>query len=292
MDTNGQFSFVIDFKKGRGNPRRVFDAASALIDAFQAFDRAVLPTLDSKIETSVVLEEISPGSLRVTLANILRSVDDDALKSGDRKKIAGNFAVKAKYEAIKFLDSEGGGPERIEELRDEIKLIAVETDVRHLPDYPPVHEGRLIAALDKIQRGKAELEVGDGLTFELGPNDYKANISSTWLPSEEFDRRPEEPVEKENFLEVFLTIRKPDLIKNTMWQFAHGKSTVNASIKDEDFLRRLHSREIGIFAGDAMQCRMRTTYSYDEKGELIDTRFEIVKVYDIKPGHVQDALPF
>jgi hypothetical protein len=32
---DADFAFKIDFKKGAGNPRRVFDAASALIDAFE-----------------------------------------------------------------------------------------------------------------------------------------------------------------------------------------------------------------------------------------------------------------
>jgi len=163
--------------------------------------------------------------------------------------------------------------------------------VRHLPDYPPVHEGRLIASLDKIQKAKAELEIGDSLTIELGKDEYSVDISSTWLPSETLNKTPSEPIEKENVVEVSLTIRKPDLIKNTMRQFSHGKTTVNAAIKDEEWLRRLHARDIGIFAGDALQCTVRMVYSYDEKGELIDTRAEIVKVHGIIAGHVQDDLP-
>jgi hypothetical protein len=291
MQHEGDFSFTISFRRGAGNPRRVFDAASALIDAFQSFDRAVLPSLDAKIESYLVLEDVSAGSMRVKLASMLRSIDDDALRSGDWKRIAGDFAVKAKRSAIEFLEKEDDAPERLEALKEQIKECAAKTDVRHLPDYPPVHEGRLIASLDKIQKAKAELEIGDSLTIELGKDEYSVDISSTWLPSETLNKTPSEPIEKENVVEVSLTIRKPDLIKNTMWQFSHGKTTVNAAIKDEEWLRRLHARDIGIFAGDALQCTVRMVYSYDEKGELIDTRAEIVKVHGIIAGHVQDDLP-
>ncbi|MCQ4189940.1 hypothetical protein [Methylocystis suflitae] len=291
MQHEGDFSFTISFTRGAGNPRRVFDAASALIDAFQSFDRAVLPSLDAKIESHLVLEDVSAGSMRVKLASMLRSIDDDALRSGDWKRIAGDFAVKAKRSAIEFLEKEDDAPERLEALKEQIKECAATTDVRHLPDYPPVHEGRLIASLDKIQKAKAELEIGDSLTIELGKDEYSVDISSTWLPSETLNKTPSEPIEKENVVEVSLTIRKPDLIKNTMWQFSHGKTTVNAAIKDEEWLRRLHARDIGIFAGDALQCTVRMVYSYDEKGELIDTRAEIVKVHGIIAGHVQDDLP-
>lgn len=35
---DADFSFTIDFKKGAGDPRRVFDAASELIAGFEALD--------------------------------------------------------------------------------------------------------------------------------------------------------------------------------------------------------------------------------------------------------------
>lgn len=292
MDHTGDFSFVIDFKKGEGNPRRVFDAASALIDAFQAFDKAILPSIGPKIETAIVLEEVEAGSMKAVFRTFLKKVDDEALRSGDIKKVIGTFLIEAKYATLRYLDDEQGAKENITPLKDELQALAQRTDARHLPDYAPVHEGRLIAAMDKVQKAKAELETGDEMVIDLGPREYRVDISQTWLPSETLEEVPQGPIEKENFSEVFLTIRKPDLIKNTMWQFSHGKATVNASIKDEDWLRRLHDREIGIYAQDALHCTMRTVYTYDENGELIDTKSEIIKVHEIKPAHyTQDELP-
>ena len=39
---DADFAFEIDFKKGEGDPRRVFDAASTLIDAFEVLDKALV----------------------------------------------------------------------------------------------------------------------------------------------------------------------------------------------------------------------------------------------------------
>jgi hypothetical protein len=292
MEHDGEFSFVIDFKKGEGDPRRIFDAASALIDAFQSLDRAVLPTIDGKIETSLVLEDVAAGSLRVKLANALRCVDEDALKSGDWHKLTGSFLNGVRLKAINFLDNEEGAQARLEEMKREIVIDAQATDVRHLPDYAPIHDGRLVAALDKLQKAKAELEVGDVLLLEVGEQSHKVDLKETWLPSDAIGSVPKQPIEKENTLELVLTVRKPDLLKDTMWQFLHGKSTISAAMRDEDWLKEYHARRVAILPGDALQCTVRVLFSYDEKGELIDQRSEIVKVHGLIPGHVQTDLPF
>lgn len=291
MEHEADFSFIIDFKKGEGNPRRVFDAASALIDAFQSLDRAVLPTIDSKIETSIVLEDVGAGSLRVNLANALKSVNEDALKSGDWKRLAGELLNSVRLKAIKALECEEGAPQRIEDLKREIHAEATATDVRHLPDYAPLHDGRLIAALDKFQKGKAILEAKDALLIEIGKEEYRVDLNETWLPSETLKTIQKQPIEKDNTIEIVLTVRKPDMLRDTMWQFLHGKSNISAAMRDEAWMDEYHARRIAIFPGDALHCTMRVVYSYDEKGELIDQRNEIIKVHRIVTTHIQGDLP-
>jgi hypothetical protein len=285
------FGFTIDFKKGQGNPRRVFDAASALIDAFESFDKAVVVSIGGKIEPTMVLEDVQSGSLKVVLRNVLLGIDDEALKSGDLKRLVGTFLLKAKYSALEYLKDEQGAKQGLETLKGELITLAVATDSRHLPDYAPVHEGRLIASLDKIQKAKAELETGDRLIVDLDKGPYVVDLGSTWLPSETLGKEPSEPIEKENTIEMVLTIRKPDMIKDTMWQFSHGKSNVSASMKDEAWLAEFRARRIPIFPGDALQCTVKCIFSYDEKGELIDQRMEIIKVKGVMQSPVQDNLP-
>jgi hypothetical protein len=290
-DHDTDFGFTIDFKKGRGNPKRVFDTASALIDAFESFDKAVIASIGGKIEPTMVLDDVQSGSMKVRLRNLLLSTDDEALKSGDLKRIVGAFLIGAKYKALEFLKDEDGATQGLETLKGELVALAAETDVRYLPDYAPVHEGRLIASLDKIQKAKAELEVGDRLIVNLDATDYEVDLGSTWLPSEALEKEPSEPIEKENTLDMVLTVRKPDLIKDTMWQFSHGKSNLSASIKDEQWLAEFRARRIPILPGDALSCTVKCIFSYDEKGELIDQRIEIIKVKGVIQAAAQDVLP-
>jgi len=88
---------------------------------------------------------------------------------------------------------------------------------------------------------------------------------------------------------MILTVRKPDMIGNTMWQFRHGKVDVSAPIKDEDWLTRYHGRKIDIRPGDAMRCWVRFIYSYDANGRLKGQDIEIERVYEII--YIMDHLP-
>src|SRR5688500_2924605 len=83
---DSDFGLKIEFQKGVGDPRRIFDAASALIDGFEILDDALVGSIDSKIETVMVLEDVQASSLKIWLKTLLECVDDDALKDLEWKK--------------------------------------------------------------------------------------------------------------------------------------------------------------------------------------------------------------
>jgi len=268
----------IDFVKGEGNPRRVFDAASLLIAGFERFDQAAIATIDTHIEPLLVLEDVEAGSLRIWLRNVLRATDDEALKGLDWKPLVGMYLVRAKYAGLRWLDD----PERpgLTSLVKELKTIAEETDVRHLPDYAPIDEGRLLEALGKVQSAKKQLGPGDKLLIEAEGETYQTDLTRDWSPGEIASSAPGET---DSHVEMILTVRKPDMIGKSMWQFRHGKFSLSAPIKDERWLSLYHHREIPVLPGDAIRCLVRMVYRYNEQGDLTDQRIEIEKVYEVIP---------
>jgi hypothetical protein len=240
-----------------------------------------------------LLEDVEAGSLRVWLKNILLRTDDEAIKDFDWKKQVGKYVVKAKYIVLEYLDDKDASLPRLEHMKRALQKLAEETDVRHLPDYPPINEKDLIAALDKLQAAKKELEKGDRLTIDLAGDEYTVNLDSTWLPSDVVKPTKHDDSIKESDVDMSLIIRKPDLLKDAMWQFVHGKANISAPLKDEEWLEKFHRREIPILPGDALHCKVHITYCYDEKGYLTDQKMEITKVYKVIPqgGGVQGALP-
>jgi hypothetical protein len=289
---DADFAITIDFRRGEGNPRRVFDAASLLIEGFERFDETTAASIDSHIEPVLVLEDVEAGSLRIWLRNVLNAADDQALKELDWKPQVGKYLVRAKYMMLEWLDrGETGHPPSLSDLANNLRRLASETDIRHLPDYAPVHEGKLLGALDKIQDAKRQLTRGDRLYIETEGQTYEVDLARTWSPTAEI--APDSQRETTSFAEMILTVRKPDMIGNTQWQFRHGKTTISAPINDAEWLEDYHAGSIDIRPGHALRCHVKFVYRYDPTGALVDQRTEIEKVYEtIRVAGDQDALPW
>ena len=289
--TDADFSFRIVFEKGHGDPRRVFDAASELISGFEGLDEAVTVSVDSKLRANMVLEDIEAGSIRVWLSTILKKLDDKGLQEGDLKKAMGPALVEAKYAAIGYLDKDKDAAGKdTGELLETLRKLAVQSDLRHLGDYPPIHEAKLIAALGTIQDAKRLLGPKDKLMLEAPGRVHEVNLKETWEPSE-IIHVEKAPTEKRSEGEIILTIRKPDMTGDSMWQFTRGKYPVTAKIIDEKWLLDFHGRKIPLFSGDALRCKVTFIYSFDENGTMIDEKIEIVKVLDIINGPGGEQLP-
>jgi hypothetical protein len=104
MADRAEFSFTIKFARGRGDPRRVFDAASLLIEGFEELDDTIAQSIDAKLRTTTVLDDVETGSLRVILRTILENIDDQGLKEGEWKKAIGPALVRGKHLAIEALN--------------------------------------------------------------------------------------------------------------------------------------------------------------------------------------------
>ena len=258
-----------------GSPRRVFDSASLLIAGFEQLDDNVTPSVDSKIESVLLLEDIEAGSITIWLKNILKAIPDEGLKDLEWKKAVGTYLLKAKYVALRWLDSGSEEqPPALANLTRELQALAVQTDVRYLPDYPPPSEGRLVSALGTIQDGKRQLIPGDRLVIETEDKVYEVYISRDWSPSTAADEGVE--TETSSYGEMILTIRKPDTIGNTQWQFKHGKQNISAPIYDNEWLRKYHERKLDIRPGDALRCRIKFVNLESQRME-IDKILEVIR---------------
>jgi hypothetical protein len=283
---NAEFSFKIDFARGHGDPRRIFDAASLLIEGFSELDETLAASMHSQLETRTVLQDIQPGSLRVILRTILTDIDDQALKDGEYKKAIGPALVRAKHLALKALDSPAANaPKAVEDLRAELQNEIAQTEIRHLPAYGPIHDAQLVGSLDKLQDAKRTLATNDKLTIETEDKVYEVDLTKTWSPAETIQTKG--TTEKESTATVILTIKKADMLGDTMWQFTHGNANVFAPIKDFKWLQRFHDGKIPLHSGDALRCRVKFTYVFDEKNRMIDQKTEILKVLSVikGPGH-------
>jgi hypothetical protein len=281
-----EFSFLIHFAKGQGDPRRVFAAASLLIEGFEELDATVAQSVHGELKTSVVLEDPQPSSLRVILRTLLSDIDDQALKSGEYKKAIGPVLVRAKALAVEALNRDKEDARKaINGLRKTLSDLVAGTDIKHIPAYEPIHEGRLVASLDKLQDAKRILGPEDRLTVEAEGKIYEVDLAKIWEPSDVVPLQDTTQSESEGI--VILTIRRPDLLGGTKWQFTHGTSVFYAAINDHEWLARLHTGKIALHSGDALRCKVKFIYVFDDKGTIIEQKTDIIKVLKLLkgPGH-------
>jgi hypothetical protein len=207
------------------------------------------------------------------------------LREGDYKKAIGPALVEAKYATIAWLNKDkDDAAQDVDGLRETLRNLAAQTNVRHLPDYAPIHEGKLVAALDSLQDAKRLLGPKDKLTIETPEGRiYEADLSKTWEPSEVISLE-KVTTEKQSEGEIILTIRKPDMTDNAMWGFTRGKFPVSARITHEKWLDDFHARKIPLYSGDAMRGRVKFLYFFDDTGTLVEEKIEIIEVLEIIRG--------
>lgn len=281
--TEADVVLKIDYDPNTGSAARAFEIAANLIRSLEDMDRVFAQTIHLKLETALVVEDLKKSSLKIFLRNVIREIPDDALKDFNIKKIIGHFLVKSKYAAIRWLDEPENQRRDITELTEEIAAIAKETDIRHLPDYPPPNPSRLAQPLDRFQEAKLRFNRGESLTITLGKEDYKVHLDSHWLPSEQL---ASVDVEKHlvNEQDIFLIIGKPDFLGNAKWTFRHGKKSLALKIDDEEWVSNFRQGMYPIKPGDALRVRMRIEYRYDAQGNLVETTESVVRVFDVIEG--------
>lgn len=264
----------IDFLEG-GSAARPFLIAADLIRALENIDEALIKSVDSAIETALIVEDLQKSSIKVFLKNVLNHADDDALKTLDWKPLVGQYLVKAKYAAIRWLDSD---EPKIRDLTEEVARLAKDAaEINHMPLPAAPNPARLSQALDGWQKAKSAFRKGEGLVITLDSSEYRVDLDSDWLPSETV-----EDIEGERELvsdqQTILMVRKPDMLGNTAWQFRLGKKNLTLQITDEEWLVRYRSRQVVLLPGDAVQVTLRTETKFDERGELLEMSQSIVKV--------------
>jgi hypothetical protein len=171
----------------------------------------------------MVLEDIEAGSIRVWLSTILKKIDDKGLREGELKKAIGPALVDAKYAAIAYLDKNRDDANNdTDALRETLRKFASQSDMRRLGDYAPIHEAKLVGALCAIQDAKRLLGPKDKLMIEApGRAQHEVDLTKTWEPSEIISLE-KATTEKRSEGEIILTIRKPDMTGDSMWQFTRG----------------------------------------------------------------------
>jgi hypothetical protein len=256
-----------------------------MIRALQGLDQTLCASVDPHIEAMMVLEDIEAGSIKIWLANVLTRVDDDALKDLDWKHAVGKYLVRAKYAVIRWSNKEGpdGG---LLGLAREIRTIASETDVRHIPDYAPPSIQELAVTTRSIDDAKSVLLPSDQMSF-ITPDETAVdfNLAMRWSPEELSDLTIKETT-KFAKMPMTLIIKRPDYLGQSRWDFRFGRKSISAKIEDTRWLMGFQTRKVDVRPGDALRCLVTIEHKYGFDNELIAEDYIITEVQAVLENQV------
>ncbi|MFY7929093.1 MAG: hypothetical protein ACOVS5_09485, partial [Oligoflexus sp.] len=270
------FGFEIDFQRGVGPASRVFTATHDFIKACEALDHELVKSIDSSIETVLILEDIEAGSIKTWLRNSLTAADDDALKTLDWKPLVGKYLVRAKYAVIRWIDDDTF-PRSLPDLRREIQQIASETDVRHLPDYTAPSPGALIKAVHDFQSVKNRLLPSDRATMLTHEGNIGFNLS-VMLDIDDIEALAVAQTIKNPPAEMILPVKKPDYLGDSKWELRHGRRNISAKIEHQEWLKQFQNRQVDVRPGDALRCIVEIEIMYGFDNELVAERYTVIEV--------------
>lgn len=284
---DADFAFYIDYKRDTGSASRVFAATHDFIKACERLDKELLQSIDSNIETVMVLEDIEAASLKTWLKNALTAADDQALKDLDWRPAVGKYLVRAKYAVLRWVD-ENDTPKDLISLGREIKRIASETDVKHLPDYSAPSPDTLIRAIKDFQGVKDHFIDGDVVKVITSEETHEFNLNIRWniddleqLAVRETIVFPPAP--------MILAVKKPDYLGESKWELRHGKRNIQAKIEHTEWLKRFQSRQVDVRPGDALKCSVKIEHLYGHDNELITERYTVTEVMDVLANQFDQA---
>lgn len=277
------FCIVIDYEKNSTNPTRIFKTMTDLIETFQLLDIDLIKSIDSKIEPQLILEDIEIGSLKTYLTNILKSVDDDAIKTLDWKPAVGKYLVRAKYIIIDLLEGKTHitNKKEIDDIRNRLLSLAEETGVKKFPYYSPIESADLINGIDRINKSLKNLTPEDKATFVTKEETATFNLDLDFAPKQIEDLLTKETITSNTIM--ILKVKKPDYLGDSKWEFKHDSHSIQVKIQDIDWIKQFQNREIDIRPGDSIKARIQTEVKYGFENEVINTNYNLIEVLEVLP---------
>lgn len=284
---DGQLSYVeIDYAPNSPDPARVFRAMASLIDSFHQLDRDLAKSVHVSIAPAILLERIEAGSVRAWIRTVLQQADDDALKNLDWKPLVGQYLVRAKHLALRWLDGKStiGSRAELSELQRDLLAIAPPPVAGDLALPEPIPPRALLDDLKRVGEALKQLGPGDAVTFV---SDDEATAAPIQFRLD--DARIEEILTEavtESTSELVLLVKRPDYLGNARWEFRLGEHPLDAKITDSAWLTRFQAGLVPLRPGDALVARVLTEVSRGFEGNVVSTRHFVVEVLNVQ--HIGD----
>jgi len=278
----------IDFERNSENPQRVFNSMSHLISSIEEFHSCLLNSVSAETKSKFLLSDINEGSIKSWLCPELEGDVGD-----EQKYRLSGFLNYCTDLVIGFIGERDtiNSIEELELLERDITDAANEFEVEEFPNVFSLDRYRLLKGYTELSQSTTQLNEVDEVFFSSKGKQQKVN-KRFHLTVDNVDEILIHRTEK-NIAMVTLVIKKADFIGKSMWDFIKSRSTISARITHKEWLEKFHSRTETVAPGNGLLCDLLTTSFFDKKNNLIDTKYEVIKVHKkVEVNNVQQEFQY
>ena len=270
-------------------PKDIFNEYTLMLIALEKTETEMLKSISTSLQYRSSLESIETGSI---VAKIKSWIEDDEPNLGNEK--LGNLDFKNYLsDGIKTIvnnlsQDKNITANTIDKISSDLNNLAEQYKITDAFSYAPIQKKNLIEISNLIREATSNLSNDENVYL------LEENGSSIELPKKINIQVSEKDINSkeciiENESEQILKIKKPDYIADSAWEFKIGRKVIKTKIEDTNWINQFLNKEIKLYPGDSLRCKVFTVEEYDKLGTLVTSKVSITKVLEIIEGNEKDV---
>jgi hypothetical protein len=245
------------------------------------FNGILTSALNLNATNELKFSSVRGGSIFGDFKNLISVPSDDSIRNLEFKKIIGSYVHKCwrafidwLSEIDKIVEDEG-----YLSLMNRIMIEAAGTNVNPLPIYKNLLISDLRKIIKLVDTMAREEIPGQKVELSVDTENFKFPVKKI----ESVDKMPE--IETGNF-EGVLSIKKPDFLGDSLWEFYYQNRRVVGHMLDQSFLNGFRKGELVLVPGSDIYVTGTFEAPYQNTAKI-----DVVKVVShYKPGEQQKIL--
>jgi len=264
-----EYEILIKYDESKAT-YETFKQMASLMLAIDDLNNAIASSFGNDIDTQAFITDISYGSFRMSLIDIVNKIPDEKIKAyvSNPKEAISDIIIGAKKGLLGVLEEKDA--HEVEKLAPEI--IKKEIERTRLKEFGySIDKTRVLEAMSELSQSSKNIDVSisiDEKSFIVRPT-YKFDVTKT------HDIIKQVSTTRQKFI-----IKKPDLVGDSKWTIIFDKS-IDVKILDTEWIERLKKREFSISYGDRIDAELKIETYIDDRMQVVETRYYITKVYGI-----------
>ena len=132
---NSDFTIKLDFERKVENPSRLFKYFSKMIDGISNIDHLFAESINTKIKSKIILDDIEKGSIIAKMWNELVISEDDKLDDVTDDNNISEYLVEARTESLKFIAENKSSVEDLIKLNEKVVEYAKNNELDETFNY-------------------------------------------------------------------------------------------------------------------------------------------------------------